>query len=166
MNDYYVYVFLREDKFSPYYVGKGRGRRLYNGWGRVTRRPKDPNRIVKIKENLSEFDAFALETILIKFWGRLDNNTGVLRNRTDGGDGTPGMDRSGESNGMYGRKHSPETIQKMREARAGQDKGRKLSAETRQKMSIARKKLYQDNPELKSIVIESNKKRRGMKYAR
>jgi group I intron endonuclease len=39
----------------------------------------------------------------------------------------------GEKNGMFGRKHSPETLEKMRQVRVGQ----KATAETKEKMRIA-----------------------------
>ena len=42
---------------------------------------------------------------------------------------------TGENNPMYGKKHSDETLRKMREAK----KGKKMSAETRESMSESRK---------------------------
>jgi group I intron endonuclease len=45
----------------------------------------------------------------------------------------------GEKNGMFGRKHSPETIEKIRLTRLG----KKASSETKQKMSISRKNRKQ-----------------------
>ena len=160
MNDYYVYVFLRSDRYSPYYVGKGRGRRLLNDWGRVTRRPKDKSRIVKVKENLSEEEAFTLEKTLIKFWGRIDTETGVLRNRTEGGDGTSGATcQKGSDNGMFGKTHSEETRRKISEACKGKRKGYKMSDETKRKLSVSKKKFYEANPEHKQHIVESNKRR-------
>jgi group I intron endonuclease len=49
-----------------------------------------------------------------------------------GGRGAIGI--YGEKNGMFGRKHSPETLEKMRQIRLG----KKLSEETKLKMSEAR----------------------------
>ena len=84
---YYVYVYLRADRQSPYYVGKGKGKRAYHKGVRSTPKPPTRDRIIKIKEHLTEGDALDLERTLIRFWGRIDNGTGVLRNHTDGGEG-------------------------------------------------------------------------------
>lgn len=88
---YYVYAYLREDRFSPYYVGKAKDKsyRHVSPYHSVTV-PANRERIVIIKDNLTNEESQALERALIRFWGRQDNGTGVLRNRTDGGEGTDG----------------------------------------------------------------------------
>jgi len=85
--EFYTYLWLRYDG-TPYYVGKGCGRRAYqsNG-GRTYRPPNDTDRIL-IQGHASEEDAFFAEKFLIALWGRLDLSTGILRNLTDGGEGT------------------------------------------------------------------------------
>lgn len=83
MNKYYVYEYLREDD-TPYYVGKGSGFRAYC---KRPYKPNDKSRIKIIKEDLSEQEAFDLEIILIKKYGRLDLGTGILKNKTPGGEG-------------------------------------------------------------------------------
>ena len=94
MNIYYVYYFLREDG-SPYYVGKGHGDRMYHKNRKGCTRPDDKERIVKVKDNLTEQEALDLEVVLIKFWGRKQvDNTGILHNFTDGGDGVSGLKHS------------------------------------------------------------------------
>jgi hypothetical protein len=124
MNDYYVYVYLREDRYSPYYVGKGRGRRCYSV-ARTSKKPDDKSRIVKIKEGLSEEESYELEKVLIKLWGRKDQG-GILHNYSDGGSGPSGcrVPRTKEwkeriSKSMTGRKLSEETKEKIRQSRKG-----------------------------------------------
>lgn len=91
---FYVYLYLREDD-SPYYVGKGKNLRA---WAKHNvNLPKDEKRIVFIARNLSESEAHQLEIKLISIYGRKNNNTGILRNLTDGGEGTSGFRHSIES---------------------------------------------------------------------
>ena len=87
--EYYTYAYLREDG-TPYYIGKGKGKRAYKKGKGETRPPKDKSRIVILKRNLTEEEAFKHEIYMIAVFGRIDLGTGILRNKTDGGDGTSG----------------------------------------------------------------------------
>ena len=89
MNIYYVYAYLRKKDLTPYYIGKGKGYRAYNKEHTVTV-PKDHNKIVFYHTCLTEKDANSLEIKYIKLFGRKDLGTGILRNRTNGGEGTTG----------------------------------------------------------------------------
>lgn len=81
--DFYIYTWMREDG-SPYYVGKGKGRRAFERYlGHMA--PKDSR--IRIFPMPDEDTAFAYEVYLIDFWGRKDLGTGCLRNLTNGGDG-------------------------------------------------------------------------------
>lgn len=91
---YYVYAYIR-DKDSklgkagtPYYIGKGRGRRAYQKHD-VFVPPR--NRIVFLEQNLTEIGALALERRYIAWWGRKFNKTGILMDVLDGGDGGYGV---------------------------------------------------------------------------
>lgn len=77
MKDYYVYVYLRSDRYSPYYVGKGKERRAYQKHINVDLPPIE--RIEIIKNNLTEQQALDLEKTLIKFYG-IKRLGGLLEN--------------------------------------------------------------------------------------
>lgn len=150
-NIFYVYGYLRSEdssiatKGTPYYIGKGSNGRAYSKHDTISI-PKDRTNIVFYGKELEESVSFDIEKFLIAYYGRIDNMTGILRNLSDGGEGSSGC--------ML----SIETKHKMSIAKSGKNHphfGKPRSEETKKKISIAslgkiislenRKKLYAAN---------------------
>jgi len=140
---YYTYAYLREDK-TPYYIGKGQGKRIYSK-SRIVHPPKDKSRIIFLKQNLTEEQAFKHEIYMIAVLGRKDLGTGILHNRTDGGEGSSGTIISDETRrkiGEVSKNPSEETRKKMSEAHKGENHpmyGKTHVEESKRKMSEAHK---------------------------
>ena len=153
MNKFYTYAYLREDR-TPYYIGKGTGDRIYSKSRRV-KPPKDKSRIIYLKKNLTEEEAFRHEIHMIAVFGRKDLGTGILRNETDGGEGisNPSEEtRKKMSETHKGKIFSEETKKRMSESGKGRvvseetrrkigqwQIGKTLSEETKRKLSVAKK---------------------------
>jgi hypothetical protein len=86
---FYVYAYLRKNG-TPYYVGKGNGKRAWIHFKNEIQPPKDKTKIIIMEDNLTEIGAFSLERRYIRWYGRKDLNSGILRNKTDGGEGVSG----------------------------------------------------------------------------
>jgi len=96
MKEYYTYAYLREDG-TPYYIGKGKGNRAFVKRQRRVPPPTDKNRIIFLKTNLFEEEAFNHEIYMIAVYGRKDLGTGILWNNTNGGEGSSGTIYSEEA---------------------------------------------------------------------
>jgi hypothetical protein len=86
--EYYTYAYLREDG-TPYYIGKGKNRRAFDRKKHTVFVPSK-DRIIFLKQNLTEEQSIRHEIYMIAVFGRKDLGTGILHNKTDGGDGCSG----------------------------------------------------------------------------
>jgi hypothetical protein len=86
---FYTYAYLRKSDRTPYYIGKGQKDRAFRDHGKIPV-PEDRNRIIFLKENITEKEAFKHEIYMIAVFGRKDLGTGILLNMTNGGEGFSG----------------------------------------------------------------------------
>lgn len=132
---FYVYIYFDprskssfkygnlEFEYEPFYVGKGKGDRMFvhlkqtgrcnkvNKINSIRKSGLEPL-IIKYKEGLDEDKAFELEIELIKRIGRKCLKEGPLTNLHDGGFFGSA---SGEKNSFFGKHHSDETKKVMSE---------------------------------------------------
>jgi len=151
MNGYYTYAYLKADG-SPYYIGKGKGNRLYDHRGKNCIPPKDKNRIIKLKQNLTEEAAFKHEIYMIAVFGKKCDGTGILMNIADGGNAPPKM------YGDNSPTKRPEIRAKIGAANKISLKGRKVTEEVRQKISKTHRERLKNNPRPMSYYTENLKK--------
>ena len=163
---FYVYMYLREDG-TPYYIGKGSGKRAWDNSSRSFKRPTDESRIAIHTDNLTEDQAFSLEIELIAEYGRKDNGTGILRNLTDGGEGHTGAKTdvhkkkiSDALRGRKGTKHSEESRRKLSESLTG----RRLSEEHKRKIGRANEKPCRDGDGIEYAGIRDAAQAHGISY--
>jgi hypothetical protein len=118
-NTYYTYAWLRED-MTPYYVGKGIRNRAYcpHRRGDTYMSPPPKDRVLFLKKNLTEFDAYKHENYIISILG-LKSEGGILINMSYGGEGSSG------------RVLSEETKDKIRQ----KNKNKKLTEEQKELIS-------------------------------
>lgn len=147
MSFYYTYAYLRENG-TPYYIGRGKGNRAYRRHWRSRVRggyfdPPSKDKILILKKNLTEDDANKHEKYMIFIFGRKDLGTGILRNLTDGGEGTSNVKMTEERLIKLRKPKSEEHKDKLRKPKSEEykkkmsdiKKGTKLSQEHKEKLS-------------------------------
>jgi hypothetical protein len=167
-SDFYTYAYLREDG-TPYYIGKGQGKRAFEKHLFVGVPSK--NRVLFLKTGMTEAEAFRHEVYMISIFGRKDNGTGILWNFTDGGEGLSGRvvsedTKKKQKERATGIKPSQETRKKLRQAKLGKNNpnfGKSTPPEVRAKMSAAAKGKTR-SPETRAKMSAAMKKIRAEKF--
>jgi hypothetical protein len=165
-NRFYTYAYLREDG-TPYYIGKGTDNRAFLQLNHKVKTP-DKNRVLILKNNLTENEANIHEKYMIAVFGRKDLETGILRNLTDGGEGVSGFKHSEKTKNKMRKPNTKEHNKKVSEAirrkweNGEYDKeqyrkrelGKKQSEETIRKKIEGMKRYYENN---KKVITEEQK---------
>jgi hypothetical protein len=163
MNNYYTYAYLREDG-TPYYIGKGKEYRAHQRNKTDVKPPKDKSRILFLKQNLTEEEAFEHEVYMIAVFGRKDLGTGILHNRTNGGEGMGGFKQTEEHKRKIReacKKVAEQTKKKISEAK----RGKSVSEETKRKISQTLKGRTLPQ-EIKEKISEANKGEKNYFYGK
>jgi hypothetical protein len=132
-----VYRHIRLDKNEPFYIGIGKTeKRAYSKhsrnryWNHITKNTEYKVQI--LFDDLSWDMAVEKEIELIQTYGRKDLGLGTLVNLTDGGEGLRNYKLSesqlqflrenfgGEKNPMFGKKHTQQSLDKIKEVRRNQ----------------------------------------------
>lgn len=181
MNNFYTYELCSSETPSlPFYIGKGKGYRMYHHeWEakhinhsdsfknrKILKILKDGYHIVyrKIAENVSEQDAFTIEKDMIAFNRSLEFK---LCNHTNGGDGSVpdeetrkklSIAQTGKISPFKNRHHTDEARRKNSESHKGIPKG-PLSEKTKEKIGISLKGKIPWNKGLKNCFSEEVRKK-------
>ena len=151
MKKYCVYAHYKLSNNEIFYIGKGiSNKRPYEKSKRGLHWKNIVNKygyyITIIANNLTNEEAIEIEKSQIEKYGRTDKNTGVLINKTDGGDGGPTR---------IGYKNSPETRKNIGISL----KGRIFTTDHKSKMSESAKNRNPISEETRKKLSESAKNR-------
>lgn len=149
---FYSYLWLRRKDLTPYYAGKGKGRRGFHSHSHTVKCPTEKWRIL-VFPHATEADAFEHERFLVAIFGRRDNGTGILRNLSDGGDKPP-LPQKGHGLGCKRGPFTPEHSRRLSESLRGNKNnlGKKASLDKCVKIAAANRKRGPRSAETKQKI--------------
>jgi hypothetical protein len=167
----YVYRHIRLDKNEPFYIGVGNDKyksrsrnktRRNDIWKSIT--SKTDYEVEILIDDLSYNQALEKEKEFIALYGRINLRNGTLANLTDGGDGTIGVKRTEEykekvrktltgkklsethrkniSNGCKGRRHTEDSIEKMRIKKVGKKRPDVIERASKKVLNTITNEIY------------------------
>ena len=159
-NIYYVYQLVDPRSMKPFYIGEGKNKRawLHQKFKDGCANPHKDRVIRKIQaggqqpivellfENLSKSDAIRKQDNLIAEIG-LNNLTNICASANP-------PSKSGKDNSFYGKKHTPETLQYLRDINLGIDR---RSEEGKQASIEGIKKKWENDPEYRDRALNAIK---------
>jgi hypothetical protein len=157
----YVYRHIRLDKNQPFYIGISNNSKYWRAnqksqrnriWKRIV--SKTDYEVEILFDNISYEFAKEKEKEFIALYGRIDNNTGILANLTDGGDGTLGMPCPHKGKKFTEQHRNNLKLSKLGEKNPNYRKS--FDKEYRKKLSIANS-LGNHNLAKKVICTKTNK---------
>jgi hypothetical protein len=157
----YLYRHIRLDKNEPFYIGIGsdsygkykRAKEKCGRSGLWNKIAKKTDYKIDIILDDIDFEYAKLKEIeFISLYGRINTNTGILANMTDGGDGVLGLILSEGTRDIISTKlkekyKNGELLPNKTAFKKGQEswnKGKETSVETREKLSLIRKSKYKN----------------------
>lgn len=181
MSKFYVYEIIDPKTNLPFYVGKGSGKRyLHHIADSKREKPYDTNmhKINKIRKILNEglepviniifrtedeMEALNYESELIKKYGRIVDDTGILTNLRDSDSNLSGYTYKSkrnylaENNPFYGKSHSEETKKKLRDKLSGKNSPRYGKTNSEKQKNAAREGFKKYMKDRKGSQISTSK---------
>jgi len=144
MHKFYVYAYIRSKDSviakagTPYYIGKGSGSRAFAKHNNSPV-PSSKEHIVMIYDGISEDEAHRLEKDKILEYGRKDLGTGILHNKTDGGEGISNPSTETRAKMAFAKRNESSETREKRSVAAKNRPRRPITEETKRKISEAKK---------------------------
>jgi len=152
---FYVYIIADPRNESVFYVGKGKGTRIYSHLLPCNLKGNSP-----LSKKLNEILSLGLEPILVKIFENLDNSEALeLEKRLVRIMGLENLTNqcSGGGKGNIGYKHTDEARLKMSMAKRGSKNrlwGKERSKKTKHKISVANR--GKERPDARIRMLENN----------